>query len=70
MLSKAKAANASRFDLTGGSPCFRAVAEAAGFCGGSDPRPIPVPRLKALVATCGVDPDAVDDATTVSSSST
>jgi hypothetical protein len=65
MLSKAKAAKASKFDLSGGSSRFRAAAEAAGFGGSSDPGPIPVQRLRELAAVCGVDPDAVDDVSEV-----
>jgi hypothetical protein len=60
---------ASRFDLTGSSPRFQDAAAAAGFGGASNPDPIPLPRLKALVAACGVDPAAVVDATSVPSSS-
>jgi hypothetical protein len=70
MLSKAKAAKASRFNLEGGSPRFQDVVAAAGFDGTSDPGPIPLPRLKALAASCGVDPDAIVDVASVSSSST
>jgi hypothetical protein len=64
MLSKAKAAKASRFDISGGSPRLQAAARAAGF-DDDIPDPIPLPRLKALSAACGVDPDAVDDAVAV-----
>jgi hypothetical protein len=60
MLSKAKAAKASRFDLTGGSPSLKAAALAAGLADGV-PGPIPLRRLQALAAACGVDPDAVAD---------
>jgi hypothetical protein len=70
MLSKAKAVKASRFDYSGGSPRLRAAAEAAGFGGSSDPGPIPLLHLKELAATCGVNPDAVDDDAEVPSSST
>jgi hypothetical protein len=70
MLSKAKAAKASRFDLAGGSPRFRVAAITAGFGGSSDPGPIPLPRLRELAAVCGVDPNALDDAAPVPSSST
>jgi hypothetical protein len=69
MLSKAKAAKASRFNLDGGSPRFQQAAVAAGFDGASAPGPIPLPRLRALAAACGVDPDAVVDADTVPSTS-
>jgi hypothetical protein len=58
MLSKAKAVKASRFDLSGGSPRLRAAAVAAGFGDGA-PDDIPLPRLRALAAACGVDPDAI-----------
>jgi hypothetical protein len=70
MLLKAKAAKASRFDLARGSPHFHAAAVVAGFTGNSDPGPIPLPRLRELAAVCCVDPDAVDDAAPVPSSST
>jgi hypothetical protein len=70
MLSKAKAVKASLFDYSGDSPRLRAAAEAAGFGGGSDPGPIPLLHLKELAATCGVNPDAVDDDAEVPSSST
>jgi hypothetical protein len=64
MLSKAKAVKASRFDISGGSPRLQGAALAAGF--DSDiPDPIPLPRLRALAAACGIDPDAVDDGTKV-----
>jgi hypothetical protein len=59
MVNKAKAMKASRFDLTGGSPRLRSAAEVAGFASSSAPGPIPVPKLKALAAACGVDPEAV-----------
>jgi hypothetical protein len=70
ILSKAKAAKASRYNLTGGSPALRAAATAAGFGGLSDPDPIPLPRLKDLAVACGVDPDAVVDGMEVPSPST
>jgi hypothetical protein len=69
MLSKAKAAKASRYNLDGGSPRFLEAAADAGFGGASDPGPIPLPQLRALAAACGVDPDAVVDADPVPSSS-
>jgi hypothetical protein len=69
MLAKAKKAKASRFDLSGASPHFRAAAEAAGFCASSDPGPIPVPHLRALAAACGINADAVEAADSVPSSS-
>jgi hypothetical protein len=69
MVSKAKAMKASRFDLTGGSPRLRSAAEAAGLASSSVPGPIPVPKLKALAAACGVDPDAIEDVPAVSSPS-
>jgi hypothetical protein len=65
VLSKAKAIKASRFDLSESSSRFRAAAEAAGFGGSSDPGPIPLPRLKALAAACGVNPDVVAEAAPV-----
>jgi hypothetical protein len=69
ILSKAKAAKASRYDLSGGSLALHAAATAAGFGGLADPGPIPLPRLKELAAVCGVDPDAVTDSAAVPSSS-
>jgi hypothetical protein len=69
MLAMAKKAKASRFDLSGGSPRFRVAAEAAGFSGCSDPGAIPGPRLRALAVACGVDPDTVEAAGSVPSSS-
>jgi hypothetical protein len=62
MLSKAKTVKASRFDFSGGSPRLRAAATAAGFADAGVPRPIPLPRLQALAAACGVDPDAIEAA--------
>jgi hypothetical protein len=59
MVNKAKAMKASRFDLTGGSPRLRSAAEVAGFASSSAPGPIPMPKLKALAAACGIDPEAV-----------
>jgi hypothetical protein len=70
ILSKAKAAKASRYNLSGGSPALRAAATAAGFGGLSDPDPIPLPRLKDPAVACGVDPDAVVDGVEVPSPST
>jgi hypothetical protein len=60
MLSKAKAVKASRFDISGGSPRLQAATLTAGF-DANIPDPIPLPRLQALAAACGIDPDAVDD---------
>jgi hypothetical protein len=59
MLTKAKVVKASRFDLSGGSPRLQAAATAAGFAADTSPGPIPLPRLRALAAACGVDPDAI-----------
>jgi hypothetical protein len=64
MLSKAKAAKATRFNLSTGSPRLCAAALDAGF-GADLVDPIPLPRLKALAAACGVDPAAVKDAALV-----
>jgi hypothetical protein len=68
MLAKAKAVKASRFDFAGGSPRLQAAAVAADFGDGA-PKTISLPRLKALAAACGVDPERVSDDASVPSSS-
>jgi hypothetical protein len=68
MLAKAKAVKASRFDFAGGSPRLQAAAVAAGFGDGA-PKTISLPRLKALAAACGVDPERVSVDASVPSSS-
>jgi hypothetical protein len=64
MLSKANAAKASRFNSSTGSPRLHASALDAGF-GADMVDLIPLPWLKAVAATCGIDPAAIKDATPV-----
>jgi hypothetical protein len=68
MLAKAKVVKASRFDFSCGSPRLQAAAVAASFRDGA-PKAISLPRLKALAAACGIDPEHVSDNALVPSSS-
>jgi hypothetical protein len=62
-------AKVTRFNLDGASARLKDAAIAAGLDGPSVPGPIPLPRLRALAAACGVDPDAVVEAELVPSTS-
>jgi hypothetical protein len=62
-------AKVTRFNLDGASARLKDAAIAAGLDGPSVPGPIPLPRLRALAAACGVDPDAVVEAALVPSTS-